>query len=60
MSPAKMGRPKSENPKSYDIKVRVDQYTHNELLIYCEKNGITKAEAIRQGIYLLLESKEEK
>ena len=55
MSP--MGRPKSDNPKNNDIKVRLDEDTHNKLLEYCKKNNITKAEAIRQGIYLLLSKK---
>ncbi len=54
MSP-RTGRPKSENPKSNDIKVRLDEDTHNRLLKYCEENGITKAEAIRKGIHLVLQ-----
>lgn len=53
MSP-RTGRPKAENPKSNDIKVRLDDMTHEKLLRYCESNGITKAEAIRKGIELLL------
>ena len=48
------GRPKSENPKSVDIKVRLDEATHDKLLAYCKENGVTKAEAIRAGIDLLL------
>ena len=52
MSP--MGRPKSDRPKSNDIKVRLDDETHEELLKYCERHQITKAEAIRQGIHLIL------
>ncbi|MDO5345289.1 MAG: CopG family transcriptional regulator [Lachnospiraceae bacterium] len=53
MSP-RTGRPKVDRPKSNDIKVRLDDETHLRLLEYCEKNGITKAEAIRRGIHLLL------
>lgn len=52
---SKLGRPVSSNPKNNDIKVRLDNETHNKLLEYCKKNGITKAEAIRQGIKILLE-----
>lgn len=48
------GRPKSENPKSNDIKVRLDDNTHKKLLIYCAEHNISKAEAIRKGIDLLL------
>lgn len=47
---SKMGRPVMGSPKTNDIKVRIDDETLKELLKYCEKNGITKAEAIRIGI----------
>lgn len=50
-----MGRPPSRNPKQNDIKVRVDDQTHEKLLKYCEANGISKAEAIRTAIDKLLE-----
>jgi len=53
MSP-RTGRPKSDNPKSNDIKVRLDDVTHKRLLAYCAQHHISKAEAIRQGICLLL------
>lgn len=51
------GRPKSENPKDIDIKVRIDQITNQKLLNYCDNHGITRTEAIRQGIHLLLAKK---
>lgn len=50
----KMGRPVIGEPKTNDMKVRLDDTTYRLLKEYCEKNGITKAEAIRQGIHLLL------
>ena len=56
MSP-RTGRPKMDNPKSNDVKVRLDNDTHNKLLKYCEKHKLTKAEAIRKGIHLILEQK---
>ena len=56
MSP-RTGRPKAENPKSCDLKVRFDQKTNEKLLEYCAKYGVTRAEAIRRGIYMLLEEK---
>ena len=56
MSP-KMGRPVVGSPKTNDVKVRLDDETHNKLLEYCKEKGITKAEAIRQGIHLLLQNK---
>lgn len=56
MSP-RMGRPKSDNPKDIDLKIRIDKETNEKLLAYCEKHGITRTEAIRQGIHLVLSQK---
>lgn len=56
MSP-RTGRPKAENPRDVDIKVRIDKATNEKLIAYCNDNNITRAEAIRQGIHLLLEKK---
>lgn len=53
MSP-KTGRPKAENPKDIDVKVRFDKELHEKLLDYCTKRGITRTEAIRRGVHLLL------
>ena len=55
MSP-RTGRPKAENPLNVDLKVRFDQETNRRLLVYCEKHNITRTEAIRRGIHLLLDS----
>lgn len=55
MSPRR-GRP-TESRKDHDVKVRIDDDTNNRLLEHCKKHGITKAEAIRQGIHLVLEQK---
>ena len=49
------GRPKAENPLNVDLKVRFDQETNTRLLAYCEKYGVTRTEAIRRGIHLLLD-----
>lgn len=56
MSP-RTGRPKTENPKDIRYSIRLDSETEKELKKYCEKNGITKGEAIRNGIHLLLSEK---
>lgn len=56
MSP-RTGRPKVDNPKNVDIKVRIDQDTNAKLLEYCKENEICRAEAIRQGINLILGTK---
>lgn len=53
MSP-RTGRPKVDNPKRNDVKVRLDDETSKRLDVYCSKNNTTRAEAIRKGIYLLL------
>lgn len=56
MSP-RTGRPKAENPKEVDVKVRLDKELNEKLLEYCKLNNITRAEAIRQGVHLLLNTK---
>lgn len=53
MSP-RAGRPKVDNPKRNDVKVRLDDEASKRLDVYCIKNNITRAEAIRKGIHLLL------
>lgn len=54
MSP-RTGRPKADNPKRNDVKVRIDDETSKKLDEYCIEHNITRAEAIRKGIHLLLE-----
>ncbi len=49
------GRPKSDNPKSVDIKVRIEPDLNLKLLNYCKEHNITRASAIRQGIEKILE-----
>lgn len=53
MSP-RTGRPKAENPKRNDVKVRLDDDTAKRLDEYCKKHDTTRAGAIRKGIELLL------
>lgn len=56
---SKMGRPKIKNPKTNDLKVRLDDASYEKLLAYCKRHEpITKAEAIRKGIELLLDEDE--
>lgn len=56
MSP-KMGRPKSDNPKAFNFGVRLDKKTGEILEKYCKENNVTKSEAIRRGINLLIKEK---
>lgn len=51
---SKMGRPKINNPKTFDVKVRFDKETHDKILKYSTENNITKADTIRKGVNLLL------
>ena len=52
------GRPKAEKPLNVDVKVRLDDSTAEKLEEYCKTHGITRANAIRKGIHLLLGQKE--
>ena len=54
MSPKPMGRPKAEKPKSINLTIRLDLETNEKLQYYCDKYRISRGEAIRQGIYLLI------
>lgn len=56
MSP-KTGRPKADNPKDIRYSIRLDMETESRLAEYCKEHNITKGEAIRQGIHLLLKKK---
>lgn len=56
MSP-KTGRPKADNPKDIRYSIRLDTETEEKLRTYCKENNITKGEAIRRGIHLLLAEK---
>ena len=56
---SQLGRPKSENPKSNRFSIRLDDLTEKKLENYCLQNRISKGEAIRQGIHLLLEKEKE-
>ncbi len=56
MSP-RTGRPKSDNPKTNDIKVRVDDETLKALNDYCYNNNQTRAEVIRKAIIQFLGKK---
>ncbi len=56
MSP-KTGRPKTDNPINIRTSVRLDAETDKKLIQYCKENNLTKGEAIRQGVHLLLDKK---
>lgn len=56
----RIGRPKAENPMNFNVTVRFDAITFGELEDYCKEEGKTKAEATREGVRLLLESRKPK
>lgn len=56
MKPKKTGRPKVDNPKTNIIRVRLDDHTTERLDGYCEKHETSRAEAVREGIELLLDN----
>lgn len=58
MSP-QIGRPKSDNPKTIRYSICLDSKTEMKLVEYCERHKMTKGEAIRKGINLLLVHKDE-
>lgn len=53
MSP-KTGRPKTDNPINTRTSVRLDAETDRKLIEYCNRHSMTKGEAIRKGVHLLL------
>lgn len=57
MSP-RTGRPKVENPINIRTSVRLDKETDDKLNQYCIEHEMTKGEAIRKGVHLLLQQKE--
>lgn len=52
MKPKKLGRP-TENPKGKPIHVRLDEKCCMILEKYIQQEGISRAEAIRRGIFML-------
>ena len=54
---AKVGRPKSDNPKGDKFSFRLDANTVKGLDDYCLKNGVTRSEAIRIAVDSLINGK---
>ena len=48
------GRPKTDNPIERKLSIRLDENIYQKLLKYCKVHSISRAEAIRKGLYLLL------
>lgn len=52
------GRPKAEKPKNIRYSICLDEDIEKRLQKYCSLFGITKGEAIRNAIVMLLSSYE--
>lgn len=59
MSP-RTGRPKAENPKNIQLKIRADKQTMADLDYCSEKTGLTHSDVIRLGIQKVKQEVEEK
>lgn len=46
---AKKGRPVSENPKDYMLRVRMDEQTLQQLDECCEAENLSRSEVVRKG-----------
>lgn len=53
------GRPKVTSPKYIRFSIRIDEETNCKLEAYCESKKITKGEAVRRGVCMLLDKKNE-
>lgn len=47
---AKKGRPVSENPKDYMLRVRMDEQTLQQLDECCVAENLSRSEVVRKGI----------
>lgn len=47
---AKRGRPMSENPKDFTLRVRLDKQTLQELDECCQAEQVSRSEIVRKGI----------
>lgn len=56
---AKMGRPKSDNPKLNTLSVRVTDCELQKMREYADSHGITIAKLLHTGAELLLRTPEE-
>lgn len=46
----KMGRPVIGEPKTIEIKCRIDEQLNKKVISYCENNKITRSEFLREAI----------
>jgi hypothetical protein len=56
MSP-RTGRPKTDNPKTVEVKARIDKRTNERLVDYCDRNNVSRTDVVRKGIEIVLDNK---
>ena len=59
MSP-RTGRPKSNNPKDIQLKIRADKQTIEDLDFCCKKTNLNRSDIIRLGIQQVKQEIEQK
>ena len=59
MSP-RTGRPRSDNPKDIQLKIRADKQTIDDLDYCCREKDMTRSDVIRLGIQKVKQEIEEK
>lgn len=47
---ARVGRPASDNPKDYMLRVRMDRETLDQLDRCCKAERVSRSEIVRRGI----------
>ena len=57
---AKMGRPKSDNPRGRKISIRMTEEEYRDLFEYMEKHELTATRALLNGFYFMKRAEDEK
>lgn len=55
MSP-RTGRPKVENPKTIEVKARIDADTNQKLVRFCNKHKMSRTDVVRLGLEKVLKN----
>ena len=58
MSP-RTGRPRKENAKTDKVTICLDKTTREKLNQYCERENVSRSEAVRRGVGLLVDKEKE-
>ena len=54
----KIGRPTVDNPKSNVIGCKLTEKELKKLELFCKENGVSKSDALRNGIKDIIKDKE--